>query len=55
MATEIAKFSLNDHKFLDYKPSQIAACSVILGINIFKKEEMTIKINNEEGGHFDFF
>lgn len=39
MCQEICKFSLNDEMFLNYKPSQIAACSVILSINIFKKEE----------------
>ena len=40
MCNEICKFSLNDDMFLNYRPSQIAACSVILSINIFKKEEM---------------
>jgi hypothetical protein len=40
MCYEICKFSLNDDLFLSYMPSQIAACSVILSINIFKKEEM---------------
>ena len=40
MSSEISKFSLNDEKFLNYRPSQIAACSVILSINIFKKEEI---------------
>lgn len=39
MCNEICKFSLNDEMFLNYKPSQIAACAVILSINIFKKEE----------------
>ena len=39
MCNEICKFSLNDEMFLNYRPSQIAACSVILSINIFKKEE----------------
>ena len=47
MSYEICKFSLNDEKFLNYKPSQIAACAVILSINIFKKEE--IDYNNENG------
>ena len=47
MSSEISKFSLNDDKFLNYRPSQIAACSVILSINIFKKEE--IQHNYENG------
>ena len=48
MCYEICKFSLNDDLFLNYKPSQIAACSVILSINIFKKEEMEHYKNTNE-------
>jgi len=39
MAYQISKFQLNDAKFLNYQPSCIAACSVILSINIFQKIE----------------
>lgn len=38
MAYQICKFQLNDSKFLKYRPSQIAACSVILSINIYEKD-----------------
>lgn len=35
MAYQICKFQLNDAQFLEYRPSEIAACAVILSINIF--------------------
>lgn len=38
MSYELCKFSLNENMFLKYKPSVIAACSVLLSINIFEKE-----------------
>ena len=38
MAYNICKFQLNDARFLIYKPSNIAACSVILAINIYEKD-----------------
>jgi len=39
MSFELCKFSLNENMFLKYKPSVMAACSVLLSINIFRKEE----------------
>merc|ERR1712072_535912 len=48
MCYEICKFSLNDDKFLLYRPSQIGACSVILSINIFKKEETDINKESKD-------
>jgi hypothetical protein len=39
MSYQICKFQLNEAKFLNYRPSCIAACSVILSINIFQKIE----------------
>ena len=39
MAFQISKFQLNDARFLKFKPSQIAACSVILAINIYEKDK----------------
>ena len=39
MAFQISKFQLNDARFLNYKPSAIAACSVILGVNIYEKDK----------------
>lgn len=48
MSNEIAKFSLNDEKFLDYRPSELAATSVILSVNIFKKEQMDFLKENEQ-------
>lgn len=50
MCNEICKFSLNDEMFLTYRPSQIAACSVILSINIFKKEERDYYKEKGNGG-----
>ena len=38
MAYHICKFQLTDPAFLDYTPSEIAACAVILAINIYQKE-----------------
>jgi hypothetical protein len=38
MSFQICKFQLNDAKFLDYRPSQIAACAVILAINIHNED-----------------
>jgi len=39
MGYQICKFSLNEAKFLEYRPSQIAACSALIAISIFKEEE----------------
>ena len=36
MALEICKFSLNDPTFLNYRPSMIAACSIIISLNLFE-------------------
>lgn len=36
MAFQICKFQLNEAAFLKYQPSQIAACSLILSINIYE-------------------
>jgi len=43
MCYEMCKFSLNHETFLEYRASQIAACSVILSINIYLKEAMQFK------------
>jgi len=43
MSHELCKFSLNEESFLKYKPSVIAACSVILSINIYNNEEGSTK------------
>lgn len=39
MAYQICKFQLNDANFLKFRPSQIAACSCIISINIFEEAE----------------
>ena len=36
MSYQICKFQLIDSKFLDYRASQIAACALIISINIFE-------------------
>jgi hypothetical protein len=41
MSYQICKFQLNDAKFINYRPSMIAACSIIIGINIYEKENCT--------------
>jgi len=40
MAFQMCKFQLNDAKFLNYRPSQVAACACILAINIFEEDQM---------------
>ena len=39
MAFQLSKFALNDPDFLNYRPSQIAACSVLIAANIFKRDQ----------------
>lgn len=39
MSYQICKFQLNDSMFLEYRPSQIAACSAIIAINIFERDQ----------------
>ena len=39
MSYQICKFQLNDGQFLIYRPSEIAACSVIISINIYKRDQ----------------
>jgi hypothetical protein len=43
MSYQICKFQLNDSKFLDYRPSQIAAAAVLISINIVKRDEERAK------------
>lgn len=38
MGFQICKFQLNDSRFLNYKPSVVAACAIILSINIYEKD-----------------
>lgn len=38
MSYQICKFQLNDASFLKYKPSIVAACSLILSINIYERD-----------------
>ena len=39
MSYQICKFQLNDSKFLDYRCSQIAACAIIIAVNIFERDQ----------------
>ena len=39
MALSLAKFALNDIRFTTYRPSAIAACTLIIALNIFKRDE----------------
>ena len=45
MSFQIMKFQLNDSVFLNYRPSMIAACSIILAVNIYE-QDMTLISNN---------
>ena len=49
MAFQVCKFQLNDAQFLEYRPSEIAACSVILSINIYEED----CISQNDGVFFD--
>jgi len=46
MSFSICKFQLNEAKFLDYRPSQVAACAVILSVNIFEEDNQKTKNTN---------
>jgi hypothetical protein len=39
MGYQICKFQLNDSRFLGYRPSQLAACAVIISINIYRRDQ----------------
>lgn len=48
------KFQLNDSVFLNYRPSMIAACSVILAINIYEHDMISDSSNkNKFFNNFD--
>jgi len=38
MSFQISKFQCNDAGFLNYRPSVIAACSIILAVNIYERD-----------------
>lgn len=40
MSFQICKFSLNEACFLKYRPSQIAACAVLIAINIYEDNKL---------------
>ena len=46
MSFQVLKFQLNDSVFLNYRPSMIAACSVILAVNIYEHD--MILVNNDK-------
>lgn len=50
MSYQICKFQLNDSEFLTYRPSELAACAVIISINIYKRDQEQY---NESYGHSD--
>ena len=37
MALELCKLTLHDSIFLNYRPTMIAACAVIISLNVFEK------------------
>lgn len=44
MSYQICKFQLNDCKFLDFLPSQLAACSILIAVNIYERDVLRVKI-----------
>lgn len=38
IAVQLCKFSLSDERFLNFRPSQIAACALLISINILQRE-----------------
>ena len=38
MSYQICKFQLNDAQFLKYQPSVMAACALLLSINIYERD-----------------
>jgi len=54
MSFQIMKFQLNDSVFLNYRPSMIAACSVILAINIYEHDMISASNNKKFFNNFDF-
>lgn len=39
MAVQFCKFALNDAKYLNYRPSVMGACSVIIAVNVHTAEQ----------------
>lgn len=55
MSCQFCKFSLNESKFLYYRPSVLAACAVIIAVNVHKAEQYkTISgtLNKEKAIYF---
>lgn len=48
MSYQICKFQLNDSKFLNYRPSQLAACSIIISVNIYERDLIRVKIKQNQ-------
>lgn len=40
---QVLKFQLNEASFLKYRPSQLAACASIIGINIVEEADKNAK------------
>mmetsp|Transcript_35948 Transcript_35948/g.55240 ORF Transcript_35948/g.55240 Transcript_35948/m.55240 type:complete len:125 (+) Transcript_35948:1254-1628(+) len=47
MSYQICKFQLNDSRFLDFCPSQMAACSIIVSVNIYERDVLRVKLKNQ--------
>ena len=44
MSYQICKFQLNDSRFLEFRPSQISACSIIIAVNIYERDVLRVKL-----------
>ena len=38
LSVQMCQFALNEASFLNYRPSQVAACATIIGINIYRRD-----------------
>lgn len=50
MSFQICKYQLNEAQFLNYRPSQIAACALVIAINIFERDQL--RYNNRQALEF---
>ena len=49
MVEQVCKFALNEPHFLNYKPSQLAACACILSNNIYRRDMEQLERESDQG------
>jgi len=55
MALQILSLSIVNHKLISYRPSQIAACSLIIAVNIYAAQKHIKKEKIDEKSKITFF